>query len=194
MHLSAQEADHLAAKNSDRARKIKRVGRTFLVPHKFSPSGQPLTEETFVPGRDLSKLSMDDFCLLDALQECGWNVENAAVRANMPSDEAKRRYKRLRYFEFEVERSQALAVVATPEFITAKHVDNVYTNTLDDGQRDSLKELTKILGLNKQTVVAQTNIFNMPTLTPEQEAQLQEIGDSIAMKKSAVLSEALPNA
>lgn len=194
MELSAQEADHLASKNSDRARKVSRVGRTFLVPHKFDPSGSPLTEESFIPARDLSKLSMNDFLLLDALQEVGWNLEKASVKANMDLESAKRRFKRLQYFEFEAKRAHALAQVATPEFITSQHLDNVFTNTLQDGQRDSLKELAKITGAYKQAAVSQTNIFNMPQLTPEQEAALREIGDSIAMKKNAIPAEVVPGA
>lgn len=190
MNISAQEADKLAAKHSDRARKVTRVGRTFLIPHKFDPSGAPLTEETFLPARDLSKLSMDDFALLDALQDAGWNLDKACEQIAMDPDSGKRRWKRLQYFKFEEKRAHALAVVATPDLITAKHLENVYTGTLDDGQRDSLKELAKITGAYKQAPVNQTNIFNMPVLTPEQESQLRAIGDEIAMKKNAIPGEA----
>lgn len=194
MDISAQEAEQLSEKNSDRARKTRRVGRNFLVPHKFDPSGQPLTEESFLPARDLSLLSMLDYSLLDALQNTGWNLEKSCAKLGMEPEEARRRFKRLQYFEFEAKRAQALAAVATPEFITAQHIDNVYTNTLDDGQRDSLRELAKITGAYKQTNVSQTNIFNLPVLTPEQEAQLRAIGDSIAMKKSAINAEVVPGA
>lgn len=189
MELSAEEADKLATQGSDRARKVRRVGRTFLVPHKFSPTGEVLDEETFKPARDLSQLSLPDFALLASLQETGWDIVKSAKALDMDPEAAKRRFKRLQYFEFEAKRSQALAQIASPDFITAKHVDNVYSNTLDDGQRDSLRELAKITGAYKQAVLAQTNIFNMPSLTPEQEAALREIGDSIAMKKNAIPAE-----
>lgn len=192
MDISAQEADDLAAKHSDRARTIKRVGRDIFIPHKFKPSGEVISEESFVPARDLSRLSMTDFAILCALQENSWNIEKVSKKLGLDKEEIRKKFKRLQYFEFEAKRAQALAAIASPEFIAAKHVDNVYTNTLDDGQRDSLKELAKITGAYKQAVVSQTNIFNMPQLTPEQEAQLRAIGDDIAMKKSAIPAEVTP--
>lgn len=190
MDISAHDADKLADTQSDSARKTRRLGRSFLVPHKFSPDGEALTEDTFLPARDLQRLSMLDFSLLQALQELGWNIEKSADRIGMDLESAKRRFKRLQYFQFESRRAQALSQVATPEFITAQHVGNVYTNTLDDGQRDSLRELAKITGAYKQTIVTQNNVFNLPAqLTPEQEAALRAIGDDIAMKKNAIPAE-----
>lgn len=189
MRVSAKEADQKVKSLSDSARAVRRVGRTVIIPHKFSPEGEPLDEESFNPQRDLSKLSMTDFTLLHSLQEHGWNLEKVADKLGMEEAEIKKRYKRLQYFEFEAKRAQALAAIASPDFITAQHLDNVYTNKLDDGQRDSLKELAKITGAYKQAPVSQTNIFNMPQLTAEQESQLRAIGDSIAMKKNAIPAE-----
>lgn len=192
MELTAQEADKLAQKLSDRSRKVSRHGRTFLVPHKFTPSGDPISEETFNPRRDLSKLSLNDFALLAALQESGWKIEVASKKVGMDLEEAKRRYKRISYFEFEEKRAKSLAAVASPDFIAAKHVDNVFTNELEDGQRDSLKELAKISGAYKQTIVSQTNVFNLPaSLSPAEEAALKELGDKIAMRKNAIPVETI---
>lgn len=190
MEISVPRADKMVQKHSDRSRKVRRVGKDVFVPHKFDPTGDPLSEETFNPKRDLSRLSLEDFALLDAMVDSGWRMEKACAKIGMEMEEAVRRYKRISYFEFEEKRSKALAATASPDFIAAKHLDNVFTNVLDDGQRDSLKELAKITGAYKQIAVNQTNIFNMPVLTPEQEAQLRSIGDEIAMKKSAIPTEA----
>ena len=76
-----------------------------------------------------------------------------------------------------------MADIHTPNWIAAKHVENVYEGgVLDDSERDSLKELAKISGAykNTSTVNIQTNVFNMPKLSEEAMAKLKEFADGQA--------------
>ncbi len=52
---------------------------------------------------------------------------------------------------------------------------------LPDSQQKSLAELAKIEGAYKQqAVTTQINVFNLPPLTPEQEAKLKPVFDTLA--------------
>lgn len=182
-----EDAKHLVKKFSDRSRKTVKDGTKFLVPHKFTPSGDVIVldgdDANFNPRRDISRLSLDDFRLLAALQEKKWDFEAACEMADMDKDAARRRYKRLTYFEFEDKKSQSLAAIANPAFVTAKNIEGFYTDNLSDGQRDHLKELAKITGAYKPTTNLNVNINAMakPQLSPEEEKATREFFDTIAV-------------
>lgn len=174
------ETKALVKKFSDRSRKTKRVGSQFIVPHKFSPAGDVIDTSNFDAKRDISRLSLDDFRLLAALQETKWDFKAACESIHVDQDVAQKRYKKLSYFEFEDKKAQALAAVATPAFVASQNVEGFYRDHLSDGQRDHLKELAKISGAYKPTtnINVNHNVFQMPVMTPEEMKRLKDIGDN----------------
>lgn len=171
-------------KFSDRSRKVTKKGTRFIVPHKFTPEGDVINHDNFNPRRDLSKLSLDDFLLLEALQEKKWDFDAACQSISVDSDKARRRYKTLSYFNFEEKRSLALAAIANPTFVTAQNVKGYFEDNLSDGQRDHLKELAKITGAYKPTTNLNLNVsaFVKPQLSPEEEVKTREFFDAIAIQ------------
>jgi hypothetical protein len=167
---------------SDRSRKTKRIGSQFIIPHKFTPDGDVVDESNFNPRRDISRLSLDDFRLLAALQDKKWDFKAACEFCNLDPDVSERRLKKLSYFQFEDKKANALAAVANPAFVTAKNVEGFYTDSLSDGQRDHLKELAKITGAYKPTTNLNLSVsaFVKPQLSPEQEKATREFFDTIA--------------
>lgn len=178
-----EQPKDLIRKFSDRSRKTVKDGKQFIVPHKFTPSGEVLDESNFNAKRDISRLTLDDFRLLSALQEKKWDFKAACEFLDIDPAKAERRYKKLSYFEFEDKKAMALAAVATPAFVTAKNVEGFYTDALTDGQRDHLKELAKITGAYKNTtnVNVNFNAFVRPEMTPEDEKKTREFFDTIAI-------------
>lgn len=178
-----QETDEgkaLVKKFSDRSRKVLKTGNNYFVPHKFTPDGDVLSEDNFNAKRDISRLTLDDFRLLGALQESGWNFETACEKAGLDKEKAVRRYKKLSYFEFEDKKAKALAALATPEFVTSQNVEGFYRDHLSDGQREHLKELAKISGAYKTSAInIQHNVFNLPALSPEAEAKFKALAEEV---------------
>ena len=182
------ETKALVKQFSDRSRRVSKKGKQFIVPHKFTPTGDVIDNSNFEPKRDLSRLSLDDFKLLAALQEKKWDLVAACESIGADLETSKRKLKRLSYFEFEEKKSQALAAVVTPAFVTAKNVEGFYTDALTDGQRDHLKELAKITGAYKSTtsnVNVNFNAFTRPQLSPEEEKKTREFFDTIAIQEKS---------
>jgi hypothetical protein len=182
MQSHQDEGKALVRKFSDRSRKVVKFGKQFVVPHKFTPSGEVVDNSNFDIKRDISRLTLDDFRLLSALQEKKWDFKAACESLGLDTEQATRRYKKLSYFEFEDKKSLALAAVVTPAFVTAKNVEGLFADNLSDGQRDHLKELAKISGAYKPTTNVNLNVnaFVRPQLTPEQEKATREFFDTIA--------------
>lgn len=185
--MDTDETRSLVSKFSDRSRKTKRIGSQFIVPHKFTPDGDVLDESNFNAKRDISRLSLDDFRLLAALQEHKWDFTKACKALQVDEELSRKRYKKLSYFEFEEKKSLALASVATPAFVTSQNVEGFYRDHLSDGQRDHLKELAKISGAYKPTTTLNLSVsaFVKPQLSPEEEKKTREFFDTIAIVEPA---------
>ena len=177
------ESDALVRTFSDSARKVLKVGRDYLVPRKIDDDGVPLTPETFDARKHLKRLNLGDLRFLKAWREAEWDTGKACEKIGITQDKVKRLVKKLQVFREEDARVKVLADIPTPNWIAAKHVENVYEGgVLDDSERDSLKELAKISGAykNTSTVNIQTNVFNMPKLSEEAMAKLKEFADGQA--------------
>jgi hypothetical protein len=188
METPQGDVNALVSKYGDRARKRPaKSANHYIVTHKFTPDGDVVDESNFNPKRDLSRLSVDDFRLLSALQEKKWDVKAAAESSGLDPAWAEKRLKKLSYFEFEDKKAQALAAVANPAFVTAKNVEGFFADNLSDGQRDHLKELAKITGAYKPTTNLNLNVnaFVKPLLSPEQEKATREFFDTIATEVPA---------
>lgn len=168
---------------TDRSRKPIQKGHSALVPLKYGEDGDILNKDTFDARRHLKKLSMDDLRFLRAWRHAGWDTDKACTELAVPIEKVKRLVAKLEVFRQEDARTKALSEIPTPAWIQAKHVENVYQGgTLEDSERDSLKELAKISGAYKtQASVNQTiNIFQMPKLSPEAARKLKEFADAQA--------------
>jgi len=158
-------------------------GKSVVVPLKFDEAGSPLDERTFDARKHLKRLSMGDLRFLQAWRKAEWNADKACEEIGIDLVCAKRLVKKLAVFRQEDAGVKALAEIPSAAWISAKHVENIFEGgTLQDSERDSLKELAKISGAYKTaaTVNIQTNIFQMPRLSPEAAAKLKEFADAQA--------------
>jgi hypothetical protein len=166
---------------NDRSRKITLRGKSAVVPLKFDRKGQPVTESTNLRDLILKRLTLTDIEFLYHWRANEFKDANkACTEAGISLDHAERLAKKLSCFREEDAKVRALAEIPTPTWIAAKHVENVYDKgSLEDSERDSLKELAKISGAYKTqaSVTFTQNVFNLPKLSPEAEAKLKEIAD-----------------
>ena len=157
---------------NDRSRRIKIRGKQAIVPLKFDEEGNPATVDRLI----FKRLSLRDLRFLGEWRSAHWDIEKAKEKTDLSSEEVQRLVKKLSVFREEDARVKALCEIPTPDWIAAKHVQNVYEGgTLEDSEHKSLAELAKIEGAYKQQApTTQINVFNLPSLAPEQEAKLKE--------------------
>lgn len=161
---------------NDKARKVTLRGKQVIVPLKFDEDGNPTTTDRLI----FKRLSLLDLRFLQALKKSDWNVEKARLQIDgMEFEKANRLLRKLSCFREEEAKVKALCEIPTPDWIAAKHVENVYDGgTLQDSQQKSLAELAKIEGAYKQqTPATQINVFNLPKLTPEVEAEFKALAE-----------------
>jgi hypothetical protein len=165
---------------NDRARKVKLRGKQVIVPLKFDEDGNPATTDKLI----FKRLSLVDLRFLAVWRHAGWDVEKAIAEVQLPRERVERLVRRLQCFREEDARVKALCEIPTPDWIAAKHVQNIYEGgTIQDSEHKSLQELAKIEGAyknNLQVTVTQ-NVFNLPKYDPETEAKLKRIADEEAM-------------
>lgn len=173
------ELRSLANELNDKSRKVLVSNNQAIVPLKFDEDGEPATQDRFI----LKKLSLTDLRFLRELRLSGWNVTAACEKANIPKEKAQRLVKKLACFREEDARVKALCEIPTPDWIAAKHVQNVYEGgQLDESSHKSLQELAKIEGAykNNLNVNVTQNVFNLPKYDPETEAKLKAIAEQEA--------------
>ncbi len=172
--------EDLAKVVNDKSRKIHIRGKHAIVPLKFDEDGNPATIDRLI----FKRLSLTDLRFLKVLRENNWDVEKSASDVGLQYDNAVRLVKKLACFREEEAKVKALCEIPTPSWIKAKHVENFYEGgSLEDSQHKSLQELAKIEGAYKNTSSVNVNVVHslqLPTLSQEQEAQLRQLGDSIA--------------
>lgn len=176
-----KKADKAIRKHfNSRARKIKRHHNAYLVPLKYDAKGAVLTEEKFDARKHYKKLTQDDWAFLEAWQRNGYDQIKTQDELNLTAFNLTRLVRKLECFKAEEFQDKALAQIPTAEYIQARHVENVMDGSLDDSQRDSLKELAKIKGVYKNSlqVNIQNNTIQLSVLSPDEQKRLKEIGDS----------------
>lgn len=181
-----KQSSNLLKGLNDRARKVTIRGKQAIVPLKFDADGNPATQDRLI----FKRLSLNDLRFLQVWRDASWDIEKARQQTQIDEHKVEVLVRKLACFREEDARVKALCQIPTPQWISAAHVQNIYEGgALDDSSHKSLQELAKIEGAYKQTVVSQTNIFNMPQLTPEEEAALKAVGDRLAMQKNAIPAE-----
>lgn len=161
---------------NDRARKVTIRGKQVIVPLKFDEDGNPATVDRLI----FKRLTLHDLRFLQKLRAADWDIEKALSGFEMPRVVAERLVKKLACFREEEAKVKALCEIPTPDWIAAKHVENVYDGgTLQDSQQKSLAELAKIEGAykNNLNVNVTQNVFNLPKLTPETEAKFKQLAE-----------------
>lgn len=150
-----------------------------LARHRMTPDGEVVREGNFDPCRDIATLKDSELYFLDVWRESGWNNEEACRKSRLGYEEAKRLCRKLARWHEESLRVEALAKVPTPSWIAAKDVKNVYDGgSLSDSAHKSLERLAKITGAFKTSDVSITqNVFNLPKLSPEVEAQFRVLAE-----------------
>lgn len=174
----------LAGAVNDGARNIKIRDTRPIIPLKFDKEGKTATDST----RILKRLTLDDLRFLQAWRESSWDIVKATESTGMIPAKVERLVKKLQVFRDEDAKVKALAEIPTPDWIAAKHVENVYNGgTLEESEHKSLAELAKIEGAYKQQAPnTQINIWNLPELPPEQTAKLKEVFDTVALENPDV--------
>lgn len=172
------ESKRLAKSFSDKSRKVTRLGRQFIVPHKFTEDGKiPRTSQEVV----ISKLNLNDLRFLQIWRDNKWNDEATLKALQLPPEQAAKTFKKLAYFKTEDARIKALASEATPERVLAKDVENIEVGNLNDSQHKSLDRVAKTLGMFKTTAdVNVTHTLNVPKLDPAVWDAIRQIADQQA--------------
>lgn len=182
---SPREQRALVTQLNDKSRKVAREGNKVFVPLKFDDQGNPLTKATFNAAKHLKSLNLNDLHFLKAWRDSGWDTEKACKATLTDPEKAKKLVRKLQVFKDEEERVKALADIPSTPWIAAKHTENVFEGKLDDSQRDSLKELAKIVGAYKPTTNIQlTADLKMPELSADQAKAAREFFDTIAIQES----------
>ncbi len=163
---------------NDRARRVKIRGNQAIVPLKFDEDGNPATLDKLI----VKRLNLNDLRFLRIWKNCSWDIQKATKDSCHTEAQIERLVKKLACFREEDARVKALCEIPTPDWIAAKHVQNVYEGgTIQESEHKSLQELAKIEGAYKQQApTTQINVFNLPTLGPAQEAKLKEVFDTLA--------------
>jgi len=168
-----------------KSRNVARHRDKTAVSLRYDDSGKPLTEETFDARKHLKLLDQNDWRFLEAWKRHDYNSEKAGHELNLSDYSVKALVKKLEPFRLEELHDKALAQIPTSTFIQARHVENLYQpieKKLSDSDQKSLQELAKIQGAYKNTnqINIQNNVFQMPSMTPEQQAELKALGDRLA--------------
>ncbi len=168
---------------NDRARKVTLRGKQVIVPLKFDEDGEPATVDKLI----FKRLSLNDLRFLQVWRDSSWDISKAQEKTSLTEDQVGRLVKKLSCFREEDARVKSLCEIPTPSWISAKHVENIYDGgTLEDSHHKSLQELAKIEGAYKQTAPqTQINVFNLPELPPEKEAEAKKFFDAIAEESHA---------
>lgn len=156
-----------------------------VVSLRYDDEGKPLTASTLDSRKHIKYLDQNDWIFLECWQRHGYNAEKAAHELDLSDFNVKRLVKKLDCFRTEELRDRVIATVPSVEFLKARHVENLMApkeEKLDDSDHKSLSELAKIQGAYKNTnqINIQNNVFQMPNLTPEQQAELKALGDRLA--------------
>ncbi len=164
---------------NDKARKVALRGKQVIVPLKFDEEGNPATQDKLI----FKRLSLNDLRFLQQLRAHQWDVAKASETSGIGIEKGERLIKKLACFREEDARVKALCEIPTPDWIAAKHVQNIYEGgVLEDSEHKSLAELAKIEGAyknNLQVTVTQ-NVFNLPKYDEETERKLKTIADQEA--------------
>lgn len=167
-------SENLESAVNDRSRHITIRGKEAIVPLKFDEDGNPATVDKLI----FKRLSLTDLRFLKVWRDEQWDVAKAVALCQIPSDKAERLIKKLACFREEDARVRALCEIPTPDWIAAKHVENVYNGgAVTDSEHKSLSELAKIEGAYKQQAQTQINVFNLPKLTPEVEEKFKKLAE-----------------
>ena len=159
---------------NDASRRVRVRGKQAIIPLKFDADGNPATDGKII----LKRLTLNDLHFLGVWRNADWDINIAIRKSGFNKNRVEFLVRKLRCFRNEDAKVKALAEIPTPAWISAKHVENVYEGGgLEESERDSLKELAKISGAYKtQASLSITqNVFNLPKLSPETEAQLKAI-------------------
>lgn len=171
--------EDLAKAVNDRSRRITIRGKQAIVPLKFDEDGNPATVDRLI----FKRLSLTDLRFLSLWRSKNWDVQSTIAEMGIPESRALRLIQKLACFREEDAKVKALCEIPTPSWIKSKHVENFYEGgVLQDSQHKSLAELAKIEGAYKNTsqINIQNNVFQMPSLTAEQQAELKALGDRLA--------------
>lgn len=164
---------------SNRARKATRVGPKLMIPLPFQDDGKPVMPGEAIPTADLS---LKEARFLYALHESQGDVERSleVCKGNYAWMNRFMNSERFRRFDESEERMRKVAEEATPTRIKAELMKGM-TGEVERSeiQFKHLSKLADIVIPKKDVTVnvAATNIWNLPTLSPDVEAKMAQIAN-----------------
>jgi hypothetical protein len=157
--------------------RVKLRGNQVIVPLTYDEDGEVATLDKTI----FKRLNRNDLRFLLEWQKTDYtkDVDELCKKTGLERSRVDWYVKKLTCFKNEDARTQAFCTIPSVEHIKARHQVNSYTDELTDGQRDSLKELAKIVGAYKNTaqVSITQNVFNLPKLTPEVEQKFKQLAE-----------------
>lgn len=176
--------DELLKTVTDKTRRISQGGKKIVVVHKFNPDGSQQKAPIHY-----TDCTASDFEFIDAWKAHKWDAEAAGKSLGLTERQIRWRVKKLSFIEQEDKIMRAKTKMLSPDYVIAKDLDNLEkVNRLEDTDHKSLDRLAKVQGMFKTSDVSITNnIFQMPTLSPEQAAELKALGDRLASVDTEVV-------
>ncbi len=170
---------------SGRSRRAKLVKNRILVCAKYDNDGKPVKVSPAgeVEARHLYDLTIKEATFLKTWKESAWDLEAAAVSCNVPSAWAKQFAKSLTADNYrkEDERDEILAQIPTKTWITARYTAaSLGLEKPDDDQKWGIDRVKEIVVPKTNINVSVGTVLQFPALSPDQEAELRRLGDSIA--------------
>lgn len=186
MALFPDEKQSLVKHFSGRSRKasLTRTNR-LQVAKKYDNKGKRVepSENGLVPRRHVFDLSIKEASFLKVWKENDWDFRKAVETTMVKPWWAKHFVQSLdaRNYRQEDERDEILAQIPTKTWITARYTAaSIGLERPTEEQKWGIQGAERIVMPKGPAVQITNNILNMPKLTPEQEAQLRSLGDSIA--------------
>lgn len=169
---------------SGRSRKALLSRNRVLVPKKYTNQGKRIeaNAEGLVARRHIFDLSIKEAQFLKAWKENSWNFRKAVEVTAVSPWWAKRFHRSLdaRNYRQEDERDEILANIPTRTWVTARYTAAaIGVEKPSEEQKWGIQGAERIV-MPKGPSIQINNVLMMPKLTPEQEAQLRSLGDSIA--------------
>ncbi len=183
--LFPEEKKALVKHFSGRSRKALLSHSRLIVSKKYDNQGNPVkpNPQGLVPHRHVFELTLKEASFLKAWKESQWDFDKACEKANVEFDWAKKFSRSLdaQNYRQEDDRDEILSQIPTKTWITARYTAaGLGIESPNDDQKWGIDRVKDVVIPRTSVGIQINNVMQLPALSPEQEAALRALGDSIA--------------
>lgn len=162
-------------------RKPAVVGQTAIIPKLFEDDGDLRT--TWATPDSTYRLSFAQLHFLKTFEDTQ-DLEASCIKAQRTVDWGKdflAKHQTIGGYLWEKQKIKQLSTVATPEWTKAKAVEGVMGTWKPDKAQVECLKLVKDINYPKAALMIQNNmVLQMPSMTPEEEAEVRKFADRLA--------------